>query len=432
MVGFLLSPTQFDTDTGEAVISYKTIAAIAGQVAAHRHRNFNAGAFLDRFRDDVFPDFEASAWTHPKGAPWFNRKARRVLNSGLDQADVDNWLHRINVALRDRERSLVYIDNGRRADGRERARRRKLLLDELAATPYGNGGEIATYQHALDPQTFTKKVHANLRDTYDLLQAEAPSPSRLAAFSTWRHIVSEPMPFLGPVARSERLYSVQPSLATVRKDVRRVLTRGWYEYDLRSAQLAIAAKLWNIPVLAKVLRGKKSIWDTICDKLGVSVATHKDGIKTAMYALLFGAGKPRIKDELETRTGHAGLYDGFAKLSVIEALLEARDRHLTELVTTGHGTTVFGTTLYVKDRDAARSVMAQQAQAAEVALILPIYRLARTTDKFKAVLYQFDGVTIQYRDKDAAKAWELRITEAVAEEAKSRGFPTRLEGGLVT
>ena len=78
----------------------------------------------------------------------------------------------------------------------------------------------------------------------------------------------------------------------------------------------------------------------------------------------------------------------------------------------------------MKQRDAA-SLMAEAAQVAEMELLLPVVRLAKTTKDFQITLSQHDGISILFR-KDK-KQWIDRIDGEVSKKAKEFGFPTGLE-----
>ena len=121
-------------------------------------------------------------------------------------------------------------------------------------------------------------------------------------------------------------------------------------------------------------------------------------------------------------------------LPLIRAVYEARERQIDHLVFKAfEAWTVFGKRLpipfgsYERRREAARKALAQQAQAVELLLLMPVYELASETDQFTVMLYQFDGVTVKYRDRRTCAYWHERITSAVADAAERERVQTRLE-----
>jgi hypothetical protein len=60
-------------------------------------------------------------------------------------------------------------------------------------------------------------------------------------------------------------------------------------------------------------------------------------------------------------------------------------------------------------------------------LLYPIFQLASTTDSFKVLLYQFDGVSINVRDKRRKEAIIKSIQDEVGKVADRLGIPTKLE-----
>ena len=323
-------------------------------------------------------------------------------------------------------------------------------------------------------------------------------PSTRHAWAQLLDIKAEPKPLIKPVDDSHRAFALYPSLLTVRSDIRKLLTRGWYEYDLKSAQFAAIAALWPVPELQTFLASNASLWEHLAKAMKVDLSL-KPALKVGVYALAYGAGKDgirrgmleelgleltnggfykqhayqpheravsarveRIQQMLEQyqQQGYALTYRGkripvsdletaraalarqtraayklvnkFLKVPIIKTVLEARERKIQEIMNLGYVQTIFGDVIEVRNHDDARSALAQQAQALEVALIQPIYDLARTTDEFKVTLYSFDGVTIAYKHPDSVGPWEARIKEAVVKKAQALGVLTYLEGELNT
>jgi hypothetical protein len=87
----------------------------------------------------------------------------------------------------------------------------------------------------------------------------------------------------------------------------------------------------------------------------------------------------------------------------------------------------FGEWIPYVESDGAKSVLAQLAQATEMALLLPAVELAEGTDEFQILLWQHDGFSVSFQNRSKRERWAGRITEAVNTEAGRLGIPTELE-----
>jgi len=126
-----------------------------------------------------------------------------------------------------------------------------------------------------------------------------PGRSKVMTEKALHRIMIDPKPLLRPVDNSVRAFSHQASLTTVKREVRKILTRDWVEYDLRYAQLAIVARLWRIPELLEFLEGNTSPWTYLTRTLAPSASDKeqaKDIIKNAVYALIFGSSEKRAME----------------------------------------------------------------------------------------------------------------------------------------
>ena len=105
-----------------------------------------------------------------------------------------------------------------------------------------------------------------------------------------------------------------------------------------------------------------------------------------------------------------------------------KGRRKGEVRRAGGATTVFGDRLHSDGSDdSLRSILAQEAQAMELWLLLPIVEMARSTDEFSIVLWQHDGFSAAFRDRSRARRWVGRFQEAVARRAGEQGIATELE-----
>ncbi|MEX2535800.1 MAG: hypothetical protein WD273_09405 [Trueperaceae bacterium] len=416
---YLLWPIQV-TPEGLPVITRKRLAQLFGEARKLRNNHFTAWKSLEDFKRDILPAFQYSQWNCPEG------RARVVLADGLDPvARQHQRCFERRLAAGERV-DLVTIDTGERLNAHHKAARRKELQARAMERVYESHRNIVMYQNKLDPQIFGKKVKANLQETVAALVMEPESARKRQALGQLVSILAEPKPFISAVDNSDRAFSLQPSLLTVQGNVRRNLTKGWCEYDLRSAQFAIIAKLWDVPELQTFLRSGESLWEYLFRELGVD-KSYKPALKVAIYAVAFGGSERNVRARLATETVDRELAKRFLRLPLIDVVLRARNLRISAALAARQVTTIFRTQIPVRSHQDARSALARQVQAIEVALIKPIYDLAATTKRFQVVLYQFDGVTISYRH-GAQMKWEKKIKEVVESKARELGIITELEG----
>lgn len=481
LTGYLIAPTQIDGTSGSPVISAPTLAAIEGKEREARGGHYRAARFLQAVTADALPELRCSHWSYR------DQKARVALDDGLDPTIKVSVRDALDVLPWDRPQR-VHLDSGKAVHPRDApARRRDLLArhTNIAARTRGCW-PILDYQNNMTATAYARKVRENASAARAHLDASPPGPSTQQARNAFARVLEDPVPLLKAVANSDRAFSIGSSLITIRSDLRRILTQGWYEYDLRQAQLATITALWNVEGIEPLLDADTSTWSLIASDLGLPLQPFKRAIKAAIYTLTFGGSERRIKTDLAasiresmtpmppvlvptdaaaflnaaTRAAGTGIHatspgrangsphrievlapldpeaisDKFLRLPLVRHLMKARDARMVQIRRSGGLVTCFGRPIDirkgVKDKgdihERVRSALAQEAQALETALILPIYALARTTKQFKVMLYSFDGVTVSYRDKRTVGEWEARIQDAVAIEARARGVRTRL------
>ena len=81
----------------------------------------------------------------------------------------------------------------------------------------------------------------------------------------------------------------------------------------------------------------------------------------------------------------------------------------------------------VKNPADARSALAQDAQAVELDLLLPVLGLAKRTNKFRILLWQHDGFTVKFTEAGKEERWHRRILKVVNEKAIELAIPTQLD-----
>ena len=440
MMAYLMFGAFYSEMTGRLVISRPLMAhIISGGDQAERQRylsgNKRVHEFLQAFKREVLPGFEWSSYQSEEG------QAREVITSGFPP-ELEALLEAERTTL---SPERVYFDDGKKPSAAKAREERRAMQQETIATITEAGSDEArnmlSYLNQLPPHRFTKVVRQNFDQAWELALDLQEQRKRQAALNLLRVIREQPQPFYRPsrAGRTVRLYPLNESMLLLKKDVRKALTQGWAEYDLRSSQLAIVATTWGIPSARAFLESGKSIWAELNALYELEPAEEtKKAFKTALYSLIFGMSRPHIEGKLtrdfmklRIRRKGARLFDH----ALIQDLLSARERKMREVEAQGYGDTIFGKRIPVvadegePERTNVRSIMAEQAQAVELALIYPVFELAATSDDFDIVLFQHDGFSVAYTEPQARERVEGRLVSVVEAKAEELDVVTGLDGG---
>ena len=369
----------------------------------------------------IFPDFRYSDYIHkPNG----KGKAREVLNTGIPA-----HLYKLYEDTAD-DKVKVFLETGLSVSPRNV----KKSFDDsvkfinrtfVADSPHAQ--RIMDYHNGLSSNAFTKKVNDNLHSAYDVLSNWSDKPQVYKpTMDTLEQITTYPKPLLKPVNNSDRLFAYSPNLNTIKSEVRKALTCGWYEVDMKNAQLAIIAKLWNVPELNSFLSTGKSIWSELLEFLELP-ASYKPVIKEAIYTLCFGGGIASIIENSNKTFISEGLEPFDMQALLNHPLLVVITERQKEMMT-----------LYAKKSPlnpltgkpitnvSPQSKLAQMAQAYELLLIHSIYQVQSDTG-FQIMIYSFDGLTIAFRDDRSKDYWIERINDAFNALAEALHIQTSLE-----
>lgn len=430
---YLIAPTHIDDRHAEPVISAATLAGIEGKQHQLAARNYRATRFLAAFQRDALPDLRiVDSWSYREG------RARFVQADGVDPEVKAATRAALEVPPWERP-NPVRLDTGKQQHERDApAQRRTRVQLATSIDPATRGcGPIVVYQNAMDRRAYAHITRKNFAAAAGTIEAGSPGSSTDQARHGLSLILEDPVPLLKAVPRSDRAFGIGPTPMTLRSDVRRALTGGWHEYDLRHAQLSIIARLWGVDALAPILAAETNVWEHFADELGVPLETHKAALKRATYTIVFGGGLRRIANDFThnlRRSGNADdaadVLNHFLRLPLVRSLLVARRIRMDQILRAGGLINYFGREIPARTAAQARSALAQEAQAIEIALILPIYELADQKRVFRVMIYSFDGVTISFRDQRTANAWESRIQAVVENKAAELGVSTRLDRTL--
>lgn len=261
---------------------------------------------------------------------------------------------------------------------------------------------------------------------------------RVQTFVNLCRIEEQPMPFYRFSENTVRLTTSRSGLQNLNSDVRDKLTQEWVKFDLSSAQLAIAGKLWGVASALEQLRSEESIWNSLKDPTGVEI---KAPLKKGSYATVYGGKRSTIKGRMAyaaAKEGHpmdAEAQERFLSHPVISELLEKREARLEEIRVNGGAEDCYDnpiSTESIDDDSPERSVLSQLMQAREMQLLTPALELAKEVEReyevppWEIMLYLYDGFLVKFNTP--TEEYHIpRIQEAVNQRCEDLGYPTRLE-----
>jgi hypothetical protein len=425
---YLVFGTFFDRDANNQnlVIDKGTICALAEKDPA----NYSAENFLTAFQRDVMTEdtFQWSEHDALKG------RARTVKLLKFP-AEFDKALQ---AELKNTWRNLgrVYFCDGTKfsaAKQRKERNREKNFVNQERHKPYSKEGqEIKDYMNGLSVNLFTKIVEKNFAAAQMEADAIADSKVRKIQLIYLHRIFDQPQPFYAASANTDRIFGLGGSIPSLQKDVRRALTSGWDEADLKNAQLAICASLWKIDEINEYLTTGQSIWEHLFEFFPVPTSQQKivkPILKNALYSLCYGMKVSNIKGEISKKLKFHGIQmrgEQFFQSDLMQILERGREKELARIESNG-ATTCFGKKLIITKTITARKILAQIAQAVEVKLMSHVIRFASKTDEFKVTLWQHDGFCAKFKRSEYSEPWKKKISDVVNGAAAENGIITYLE-----
>lgn len=421
---YLLFHAKPDPQLGLIPVPQSLLAALENKKANH----YKALPFLLRFQRDVMsPD----TFQFCEGWDWQGRQCRMVTKLV--------WPPHYAEALRKEKEAgtkEVFFCGGDKWSQRKAREmlNRKRKAQEVRDSHWisASAKEVIEYMNNSDARPFTAIVRKNYA-------AAVAAARKLSCQECKRElpileaIKKDPKPNYGP-SRSKKTPRIwargRNSIPQLKKGIRKVLTRGWYEADLKSAQLAINAVLWGAERTRAFLEEDGNIWELLYEYLDIPPDKKdkvKRELKETIYAIWFNRKTHLVGPILTTSLKKREVEtdgDAVYRMPIIPEMLEERERAKARINREGGVRDCNGRWIPMKQRDAA-SLMAEAAQVAEMELLLPVVQLAKTTSDFQITLYQHDGISILFR-KDKNQ-WIDRIDGEVRKKAKEFGFPTGLE-----
>lgn len=230
--------------------------------------------------------------------------------------------------------------------------------------------------------------------------------------------------------RSPRVHAIGTTIHQLPRELREIALDGCVFLDLRSCQLALVAVLWNIPRLYRFLESRQSIWVELANHLKVG-SEFKPLLKEVIYALVFGCAITTARKLLMNGNGvtpgvGARKAGRFLRHPLVQDLITARQRVMTEIRSVGGATDAFGRRISFSEFS-VRSIMAQVVQSHELRIMLSIVPVLEQHRKVQLVSWLHDGIAVKIRDRDKAKVEVQALVDALDDAAARDGIPTEFE-----
>lgn len=406
---FIFGTYRDELHRNELVISAEILARIEKKTELYEAGNYNAEKFLESIKRDVLPDLAWNDWSYAAG------QARTL--------EPIKWPNHIKEAIRmELSRqwaadSRVYFVDGRAYSlGKERLEREGTRIEALNRLKMAGNKKaemILMYLNKLKPNKFSK-IRDHINDAY-IAAAQLKDANDETIFhqiAVLRAISDQPQVFYQPSRRGKtvRIFGLNESILSLKKEVRRALTPDWVELDIVSSQLAINAMLWNVSEIDVFLLSNIDIWASLFNHFGIEydAVIKQEVFKKALYALSFGMARKKVYAFVNEKIPNGGKL--FFSHPIIKALYRGRQRMIKQIENNGGAYLIDGTWLSIKENTTI-SILAQMAQAVELEAIYEAYQLASTTNDFTIMLHQHDGISISFNNRK--ELWLSRIAGAV-------------------
>lgn len=438
-----------DEDTQLPLIDLFHVAKAENKEYLVRHNNYIAEPFLLNFQEYVMSveTFFWSDWSYKQGIA-------RIAYVQFPEHIITLIEKERTMACKDR----VYFDTGKKTSTATQRVDRELIKQEAYtyfdfAIPEAK--PLLTYMNNLSVRSFSKVINANFDLAFKkALAIEDPIKKRVQ-IEVLLTLQEDLQPFYKPSERgcTDRIFPCNYSIPMLKREIRKELTKGWYEFDLANSQLSIVAKTWEIKEVQDFLSNGGKIWKELFAHYGFNQAelkatdhkkhdAIKDIFKTNLYSLIYGMLKFNVIKNVNEGFEKWGIQKAGYKYfdhPIIKALYVAREAKLKELNQLDEVETIFGRKLKVtgnktkkgtafKERsECIRSIMAHQAQSLELYLLLPVVDLANTTNDFQITLWMHDGFSVNFTDVTKVDRWIQKINEVVNQRVKEVNVQTYLE-----
>jgi hypothetical protein len=289
---------------------------------------------------------------------------------------------------------------------------------------------VLDYLNNSDPKPFQQILRSNYDHAVEKARSLGENVER--ELRILENIRRNPQPYYVATAsgHSPRIHAEGLNITALKRKVRKAYTRGWREADLRTAQLAINAKIWGANLTLSLLEDDLDVWESFYEYCDIAPDEKKDAkgaLKVMLYATWYQRKRVVIGKLLEEALLEEGIERDMSVIvdhPIVKEVLRERESAKWQIIQNDGMEDILGNWI-TKGRRSVGSVMAQAAQVAEMELLHPVVEMAKTTKDFQITLFQHDGFSVLFRREQ--EKWTERIEEVVQEKARSFGFPTGLE-----
>ncbi len=426
LTAYLMFWTTRSAQEDKLMIGQEILATLENKFDQLVSGNYSAISFLTDYWNDVLP-FEISDWNYSEG------KARVV--ESIEWPDELNVLlqQELNKLPGEKEDPVFFIS------GESRSERKIKALVDLEKTQANSfietairNKELLRYLTELNSYRYTKALK-NVKYALDVVKA-LPTESQGRELKILGRLFDNAQPLYKTTEKSVRIFPMYDNLLALKREVRQALTQDWMECDLRSAQLAIVAKLWDLPLVNEFLTKNQNIWEYLAKQLDTELTPRlKKAIKHEfLYPLCFGESKRVLRqvvtDTFEKNMGIDNAFDRLFNLPIMQEIWKGRAKRIQKIYKEWGLRDAFGDWLLMKkhDKKAAISLLAQEAQSYELCLLLPILDLAKSSNDNLAILaWQHDGFSAVCKKNE--EIWVPAMKRVVKNKAAELGINTVLE-----
>ncbi|MGB3975266.1 MAG: hypothetical protein WBM27_02510 [bacterium] len=445
LTAYLMFSGFLDEESGNPVTDWPTLGYIEGKVKRVYTGHYRGEDFLKRFQALMPKD--TVRWSQYS----YSKHQARVVEI--------QWHEEIIQALRrehmnyHKEIDRVNIVSGTKIDKKKRKRENKRKRSEPVGAVSLNHPVIRVihYIHTRNEELYTKKVNQNVVAAREMIN-NLPDAKKIGGkirdqqHNILTKIVQCPMPIYttSKNGNTDRIFDISGYM-NLKREVREQLLSGWKDYDLKSCQLAICAYTWNVPEVIKFIEEGKCIWSSMLEYLGHDPNMKinnknlydkmKEPLKRLLYQTIFGMTEYQLRKFLakEAEILWENRRNGIKPTALLDhpliaALLKAKKKQMKKIKKRGKATTCFGKEIKVSNIGDIRSALAQQAQALELNLLLPVIDLAKESDnELQILLWCHDGFVAHVKRKDRMELWDRRLKDTVKNRAEELGIKTELE-----
>lgn len=441
IVQYVLFATFLDNGSKELVLPCGVLAEIVGEnIGSHR---FNASLWIQDFSRNVFP-------LHDLGYDFLDGKARTVrplipdeiarAKSEMlkDSTDKVGFVSGLPISRRKRHQ---YSEQ---QEERLRSIAEKYLRSRDPAHPVSPLAEYLNNNHGCQLRIQKKNwpmVEASIHALPDSSGKEKRVKEDCIRL-LYGLDGGQKLFYLGS-SRSPRLSVIGTSIHLLPRKIRKLALSGrsTWECDLKSSQLAVVAKQWDIPPLQEFLQssldGGYSIWDELSRTAEVPLDICKPILKTTIYSTVFGMGEDKLAAQLAlgTEKKHGIGQDAARRVlshPLIREVLKKRRIQMRLIEENGGAEDAWGYWQYAPwdnktNAPDVPSALAYCVQSWEMRVMLSLLPVFKAEEQIHCLSWLHDGVTLHLGNRTKTDEHLHKIRNAVNTVAWALSFATALD-----